>query len=61
MEALLRRLRSEGKTIIMTNHDLAQSLRLADTALVLRRGERVLYEAVDGLSSESVLQEMTGS
>lgn len=41
IEEMLRALRSEGVTLVMTTHDLGQARRLADTILFLHRGRLV--------------------
>ncbi len=60
LEALLGRLRESGKTVILANHDIRQSLSLADTVLVLRQGRVALHAPVGRLSAEAVLEELTG-
>ncbi|MCY2929224.1 MAG: ABC transporter ATP-binding protein [Planctomycetota bacterium] len=58
-ENLLRGLREQGKTLIVSNHDVRQSLELADEVVVLRRGAVVLRAPAAQLTVESVLAEMT--
>lgn len=41
LEGLLAQLHAAGKTIVLTNHDIAQSLRLAERVIVMRRGRIV--------------------
>lgn len=41
IEEMLRALRAEGVTLVMTSHDLGQARRLADTVLFLHRGRLV--------------------
>jgi len=38
VEALIRRLRDAAVTVLLVSHDMAQVLRVADTAYVLREG-----------------------
>ena len=58
LETLLLQLHEAGRTIILANHDLPQSLRLAHHAIVLRRGRIVLDQPTSTLSSGQVLSEM---
>ncbi|MEI7835804.1 MAG: hypothetical protein WCK05_05260, partial [Planctomycetota bacterium] len=58
-ETLLRDLRAQGKTLIISNHDVRQSLELADEVVVLRRGAIVLRAPAAQLTVEAVLAEMT--
>ena len=58
-ETLLRDLRDQGKTLILSNHDVRQSLELADEVVVLRRGMVVLHAPAAQLTVEAVLAEMT--
>ncbi len=60
LEQMLERLHGEGKTIILASHDLAQSLGLAQRALVLRQGRLVVDEATSRLDAQAVLAEVTG-
>lgn len=60
LEAFLRRLQAKGKTVVIANHDIAQSLRLADTVFVLHRGYRVLEAPADETDVAAVVKEMTG-
>jgi heme exporter protein A len=60
MEQMLSDLSEQGTTVILANHSIDQSLRLADRAVVLRGG-RVVIDAPSGrLRSEDVLTEMEG-
>ena len=58
-ETLLRDLRAQGKTLIVSNHDVRQSLELAAEVVVLRRGAVVLRAPAPQLTVEAVLAEMT--
>jgi heme exporter protein A len=58
LEDLLKQLHDAGRTIIMTNHDIAQSLRLAERAVVLRQGRVVIDRPAQSLDVGSVLGEM---
>ena len=55
LEKMLARLHAEGKTIILANHDIEQSLSLTRRALVLRGGRLVLDAPTPQLSASGVL------
>ena len=58
LEALLRRLRSEGKTTILSNHDISQTLKIVDRAVILRRGQVALDRPAEDLTAGAVLEEI---
>jgi heme exporter protein A len=58
LEGLLGVLHAGGRTLILANHDIAQSLRLAGRAVVLREGRVVIDEPARGLRATDVLAEM---
>lgn len=58
LEALLRRLRGQGRTLIVSNHDISQSLRLADHVIVLKGGRIVLNTMATSLNAATVLERM---
>ena len=58
LETLLGQLHDAGKTIILVNHDIEQSLRLAERAVVLRRGQIVLDQPSATLHERQVLAEV---
>jgi ABC-type multidrug transport system ATPase subunit len=58
LEGLLRRLRDQGRTLIVSNHDIPQSLRLTDHVVVLRGGRIVLNTLASGLDAADVLERM---
>jgi heme exporter protein A len=60
LAGLLAQLRGAGKTLVVANHDIRQSLELSDRAVVLRRGRVVLDEAVARLDEQAVLKELVG-
>ena len=60
LEAFLGRLQAHGKTVVIANHDIAQSLRLADTVFVLHRGRRVIEARADETDVAAIVKEMTG-
>jgi len=61
LEQMLQRLHEEGKTIILANHDIEQSLALAEQALVLRAGRLIINGMTAGLDPDAVLAEVSGS
>lgn len=61
LEELLAKLHQSGKTVILVNHDIPQSLRLVERAVVLRRGQVVIDDAAAKLDPEAVLRAMEGS
>jgi heme exporter protein A len=58
VEQLLCDLHGAGKTVILVNHDVRQSLRLARRALVLRDGQLVIDAPTSELSPAEVVAEM---
>ena len=60
LELLFADLSSAGKTIILVNHDIEQSLRLAERAVILRGGRIVVNEPVYRLYPREVLAEVSG-
>ncbi len=60
LEKLLTQLHEDGRTIILSNHDLAQSLRLARHAIVLRQGRVVIDRPTSRLTAAEVLREVAG-
>jgi heme exporter protein A len=60
VERLLEDLHRAGKTIVMVNHDVSQSLRLAERIVVLRDGRVALDKRADGMDAGEVLAEMSG-
>ncbi len=59
LERMLRTLQGEGKTIVLANHDLRQSLELADRAIVLRRGHIIIDQPTAQLDVAAVLSEVS--
>ena len=59
LEALLRALCGEGKTLILSNCDIPRMLRLVDDVIVLRRGRVVLDRPVAAIDVAAVLKEIT--
>ena len=60
METLLARLRDADKTVLLVNHNVPQSLRLADAVIVLRQGRVTLAGPAEESGAEAVLKEMAG-
>ena len=58
LEQLFGQLGEAGKTIILVNHDIEQSLRLADHAIVMRRGRIALDQPTHRLYAREVLSEV---
>jgi ABC-type cobalamin transport system ATPase subunit len=59
LENVLRQLHSSGKTVILANHDIGQSLRLAERAVVLKAGRKVIDGPTRELDERRVLGEMS--
>ncbi|HWP39882.1 MAG TPA: ABC transporter ATP-binding protein [Tepidisphaeraceae bacterium] len=59
LEQLLQRLNAAGRTIVMVNHDIEQTLRLAERAIVLRQGRIVLDQQTHRLYAREVLSEVS--
>jgi heme exporter protein A len=60
-EQLLSRLHETGKTIVLVNHDIAQSLRVARRVVVLSRGSIVTDAAAPTLNVNRILMEVGGA
>jgi heme exporter protein A len=56
-EELLRRLHENGKTVVLVNHDIAQSLKVARRIVVLSRGRLRVDAAPRNLDAATVLAE----
>jgi heme exporter protein A len=61
LEKTLRELQAAGKTIVLANHDLRQSLALAQRVVVLARGCKVLDAPARDVDAERVLGLMAGA
>lgn len=59
LEKMFRQLQANGKTIILANHDIRQSLELAEKVVVLRRGRVIIDEPTAGLDPADVLSEVS--
>ena len=58
LENLLADLHAQGKTIVLVNHDIAQSLALAQRAIILRHGKIVMDSPCGELELNTVIQEI---
>jgi ABC-type transporter Mla maintaining outer membrane lipid asymmetry ATPase subunit MlaF len=58
LEQLLGDLKDAGKTIVVVNHDIDQSLRIAEHAVVLRDGRVALDSATHRLYAREVRSEV---
>ncbi len=63
LDRVLREVATRGRTILMTTHDIARGLALADRAAILSRG-RIAYEAradaLDAVAFAQAYAEVTG-
>ncbi len=60
VSALLAELHADGKTVILTNHDVRQSLELAQRVVVLGRGRVVSDRPVRDADVDDVTREVIG-
>ena len=60
LEALLAELHDAGRTIMLANHDIAQSLRLADRVVLLRGGGVALDRPTDQIGADDLEREVAG-
>lgn len=58
LEALLARLRAQGRTIVLVNHDIRQSLAISDDVVVLHRGRVALDQPAENVPEDDVLAQM---
>jgi ABC-type multidrug transport system ATPase subunit len=61
VEHLLGDLHQAGKTVVMVNHDVPQSLRLAGRVIVLRDGTVGEDQATSAISSNDIFAGMSGA
>jgi heme exporter protein A len=61
LASMLSRLHDQGCTIVLTNHDIPQSLQLAERAIVLRQGRIVLDGTTRSMDPEGVLDSVRGA
>lgn len=58
---LLDRLKSEGCSIVLITHRLAEVMRICDTATILRDGRNVAELEVGGITQQELIHAMLGS
>jgi heme exporter protein A len=61
VERLFDELIRAGKTIVMVNHDVAQTLRIARRVIVLRDGRVALDQPADALAAADVLAKVSSA
>ncbi len=61
LERMMVRLHQEGRTIILSSHDIPRSLDLTEHALVLRRGRLIINEPADRLDASTLLTELAAA
>lgn len=61
VETLIRGLRQHGVTVLLISHDMSQVKRVADTAVVLRRGSTVARREVASVSPDDLVALITGA
>jgi len=61
VEGLVRRLRDRGVTVLLISHDMAQVKRIADVAVILRRGVTVARREVGKVSADDLVALITGA
>ena len=58
VERLLHMLHQDGRTIVLVNHDIPQSLQLAQRVVVLHQGQMVLDQSCSKVDAAMVLAEV---
>lgn len=61
VESLIGRLRDDGVTVLLVSHDMAQVMRVADTAWVLRRGMAAARRSISATSGDELVGLITGA
>lgn len=61
VEQLVCRLRDKGVTVLLISHNMAQVKRIADTAVILRRGITVARRAVRDIAADGLVALITGA
>ncbi|MER6559259.1 ATP-binding cassette domain-containing protein [Streptomyces sp. NPDC001027] len=61
VEALIHRLRDTGVTVLLISHDMAQVMRVADTAYVLRRGQTAARRTIADTTGDELVGLITGA
>jgi heme exporter protein A len=58
LDALFQRLNDAGRTLIIVNHDVEQTLRLAERVIVLRQGKIALDQPTHRLYARELISEV---
>ncbi|WP_079022765.1 ATP-binding cassette domain-containing protein [Streptomyces resistomycificus] len=61
VEELIARLREASVTVLLISHDMAQVLRVADTAYVLRRGQTAARRTISATTGDELVGLITGA
>jgi D-xylose transport system ATP-binding protein len=61
VESLIARLRDSGVTVLLVSHDMAQVMRVADSAWVLRRGMAAAHRDVAATTADELVGLITGA
>jgi len=61
VEALIGRLRDSGVTVLLVSHDVAQVMRIADSAWVLRRGTAAAHRRMTETTGDELVGLITGA
>jgi len=61
VESLIHRLRDSAVTVLLISHDMAQVLRVADTAYVLRRGQTAARREIAKTTGDELVGLITGA
>lgn len=61
VEKLIGRLRDSGVTVLLVSHDMAQVMRVADAAWVLRRGRAVARREISQTDGDELVGLITGA
>jgi D-xylose transport system ATP-binding protein len=61
VEALIRRLREAAVAVLLISHDIAQVLRVADAAYVLRRGQAAARRSISETTGDELVGLITGA
>jgi D-xylose transport system ATP-binding protein len=61
VESLIARLRDSGVTVLLISHDMAQVMRVADSAWILRRGRAAAHRDVAATTADELIGLITGA
>ena len=61
VESLIAQLRATGVTVLLISHDMAQVMRVADVAVVLRRGTTVARRRISEATADALVALITGA